>query len=114
MQFSFAPIIGGLSDHYGRRPVLLITLAALGVDYALMAWAPTLFWLFVGRIISGVMGATWPAANSCIADAVTPDERGRAFGLLGGAGASGSGPQLAVSSASLATVCRSFSPSGCA
>ena len=89
MQFSFAPIIGGLSDHYGRRPVLLITLAALGVDYALMAWAPTLFWLFVGRIISGVMGATWPAANSCIADAVTPEERGRAFGLLGGAGASG-------------------------
>jgi MFS transporter, DHA1 family, tetracycline resistance protein len=89
MQFSFAPIIGGLSDQYGRRPVLLFTLAALGVDYALMAWAPTLIWLFVGRIISGVMGATWPAANSCIADTATPEERGRAFGLLGGAGASG-------------------------
>ncbi|MFM2099956.1 MAG: hypothetical protein RLZZ366_1495 [Pseudomonadota bacterium] len=89
MQFSFAPIIGGLSDHFGRRPILLFTLAALGVDYALMAWAPTLTWLFVGRIISGVMGATWPAANSCIADTATPEERGRAFGLLGGAGASG-------------------------
>jgi MFS transporter, DHA1 family, tetracycline resistance protein len=89
MQFLFAPVIGGLSDRYGRRPVLLITLAALGLDYALMAWAPTLFWLFVGRMISGVMGATWAAANSCIADTVEPDKRGAAFGLLGGAGASG-------------------------
>lgn len=89
MQFSFAPIIGGLSDRYGRRPVLLTTLALLSVDYALMAWAPTLAWLFVGRLISGVMGATWPAANSCVADTCNPDQRGRAFGMLGGAGAAG-------------------------
>jgi MFS transporter, DHA1 family, tetracycline resistance protein len=89
MQFLFAPVIGGLSDRFGRRPVLLITLASLGIDYALMAWAPTLFWLFVGRIISGIMGATWAAANSTVADRVPPDQRGAAFGLLGGAGAAG-------------------------
>ncbi len=89
MQFLFAPLIGGLSDRYGRKPVLLYTLAALGVDYALMAWAPTLTWLFVGRAISGVMGATWAAANSCIADVVEPEDRGRVFGMMGGAGAAG-------------------------
>lgn len=89
MQFLFAPVIGGLSDRFGRRPVLLGTLVALGVDYAMMAWAPTLAWLFAGRLISGVMGATWAAANSCIADIYPPEQRGRLFGLLGGAGASG-------------------------
>ncbi len=89
MQFLFAPIMGGLSDRYGRRPILLVTLALLGVDYALMAWAPTLIWLFVGRLISGMMGATWPAANSCVADTCDPDQRGRAFGLLGACGAAG-------------------------
>jgi MFS transporter, DHA1 family, tetracycline resistance protein len=89
MQFLFAPIIGGLSDRFGRRPVLLITLAVLGIDYLVMAWAPNLSWLFIGRIISGVMGATWAAANSCIADSVKPEDRGKAFGLMGGAGASG-------------------------
>jgi MFS transporter, DHA1 family, tetracycline resistance protein len=89
MQFLFAPVIGGLSDRFGRRPVLLITLAMLGIDYALMAWAPTLGWLFLGRIISGVMGATWAAANSCVADIVPSEKRGAVFGLLGGAGASG-------------------------
>ncbi|WCM25287.1 TCR/Tet family MFS transporter [Sphingomonas sp. QA11] len=89
MQFLFAPVIGGLSDRFGRRPVLLGTLLVLAVDYAMMAWAPTLGWLFAGRIISGVMGATWAAANSCIADLYPPEQRGRLFGLLGGAGASG-------------------------
>ncbi len=89
MQFVFSPIIGGLSDRFGRRPILLFTLAALGVDYLLMAWAPTLVWLFVGRMISGVMGATWAAANSCVADTVEPDQRGAVYGMLGGAGASG-------------------------
>lgn len=89
MQFVFSPIIGGLSDRFGRRPILLFTLAALGVDYLLMAWAPTLAWLFAGRMISGVMGATWAAANSCVADTVEPDKRGAVYGLLGGAGASG-------------------------
>jgi MFS transporter, DHA1 family, tetracycline resistance protein len=89
MQFIFSPIIGGLSDRFGRRPILLVTLAALGVDYAVMAWAPTLAWLFIGRMISGIMGATWAAANSCVADTVEPDKRGAVYGLLGGAGAAG-------------------------
>lgn len=89
MQFLFAPIIGGLSDRFGRRPVLLSTLFLLGLDYAIMAWAPTLAWLFIGRVISGIMGASWAAANSCVADVAKPAERGKFFGILGGAGASG-------------------------
>ncbi len=89
MQFLFAPVIGGLSDRFGRRPVLLTTLTVLGVDYCVMAVAPSLTWLFVGRMISGIMGATWAASNSCIADCVPVERRGAAFGLLGGAGAAG-------------------------
>lgn len=89
MQFLFSPIIGGLSDRFGRRPVLLATLALLGVDYALMAAAPTITWLFVGRLVSGIMGASFAAANSCIADSIAPERRGAAFGMLGGAGAAG-------------------------
>jgi MFS transporter, DHA1 family, tetracycline resistance protein len=89
MQFLFAPVIGGLSDRFGRRPILLGTLAALGFDYLLMAFSPTLAWLFVGRAVSGVMGATWSAANSCVADTATPETRGKAFGLLGAGGAAG-------------------------
>nr|WP_281501188.1 TCR/Tet family MFS transporter [Erythrobacter sp. F6033] len=89
MQFLFAPIMGGLSDRYGRRPILLVTLFLLGIDYIIMALAPDLWWLFVGRILSGVMGASWAAANSCVADLATPEERGKYFGILGGAGASG-------------------------
>lgn len=89
MQFVFSPIIGGLSDRFGRKPVLISTLAALGLDYALMAMAPTLAWLFVGRVISGVMGATWAAANSCVADVIEPEKRGAVYGLMGGAGAAG-------------------------
>ena len=89
MQFLFAPIMGGLSDRYGRRPILLCTLFLLGIDYIIMAFAPDLWWLFVGRILSGVMGASWAAANSCVADVAKPEERGKYFGILGGAGASG-------------------------
>jgi MFS transporter, DHA1 family, tetracycline resistance protein len=89
MLFICAPIIGGLSDRFGRRPVLLATLAAMGIDYLLMAWAPTLGWLFLGRAISGITGATWAASNSCIADLFPPEERGARFGMLGGAGAAG-------------------------
>ncbi len=89
MQFIFAPIIGGLSDRFGRRPVLLVTLFMLGVDYIIMAVAPTLFWLFVGRILSGIMGASWAAANSCIADVADKEGRGKFFGIMGAAGAGG-------------------------
>lgn len=89
MQFLFAPIIGGLSDRFGRRPVLLGTLALLGVDYALMAAAPDMTWLFIGRLVSGIMGASFAAANSAIADSIPAERRGAAFGMLGGAGAAG-------------------------
>ncbi len=89
MQFLWAPVIGGLSDQIGRRPVLLVTLAVLGFDYILMAIAPTIAWLFVGRAVSGVMGATWSSANACVADVTTPKTRGRAFGILGAGGAAG-------------------------
>ena len=89
MQFLFAPIIGGMSDRFGRRPVLLVTLFILGIDYAIMALAPTLAWLFAGRIMAGVMGASWAAANSCIADVASQEERGKYFGILGAAGAGG-------------------------
>ena len=89
MQFVFSPIIGGLSDCLGRRPVLLVALFLLGFDYAVMAVAQTVEWLFVGRVLSGVMGATWAAANSCVADTVDSENRGAAFGLLGGASAAG-------------------------
>ncbi|MEM7690669.1 MAG: TCR/Tet family MFS transporter [Pseudomonadota bacterium] len=89
MQFLFAPIIGGLSDRYGRRPVLLVTLFALGVDYLIMALAPDLLWLFIGRVLSGIMGASWAAANSCIADVASKEERGKLFGIMGAAGGSG-------------------------
>ncbi len=89
MQFLCAPFIGGLSDRFGRRPVLLITLFLLTVDYAVMAWAPTLVWLVAGRMMSGIMGASWAAANSCIADCIPAEKRGAAFGMLGGAGAAG-------------------------
>lgn len=89
MQFLCAPFIGGLSDRFGRRPVLLTTLLLLALDYAVMAWAPTLAWLVAGRMMSGVMGASWAAANSCIADCIPAEKRGAAFGMLGGAGAAG-------------------------
>ena len=89
MQFLFAPTIGGLSDRYGRRPVLLTTLFLLAIDYAIMALAPTMIWLVMGRMMSGIMGASWAAANSCVADCISAEKRGRAFGMLAGAGAAG-------------------------
>jgi len=89
MQFLFAPIIGGLSDRFGRRPILLSTLFLLRIDYAIMAIAPSLGWLVAGRLISGVVGATWAASSSCIADSFPDEQRGGAFGILGGAGAAG-------------------------
>ncbi len=76
MQFLCAPFIGGLSDRFGRRPVLLTTLFLLSVDYAVMARAPTLAWLVAGRMISGIMGAIWAAANSSIADCIPAEKRG--------------------------------------
>jgi DHA1 family tetracycline resistance protein-like MFS transporter len=85
MQFLFSPIIGGLSDRYGRRPVLLASLIGFGLDYLLMGFAPTISWLFVGRLIAGVTGASFTTAGAYIADISTPEKRAQNFGLLGAA-----------------------------
>ncbi len=85
MQFLFGPVIGNLSDAYGRRPVLLLSVAGLAVDYLFTAFAPTMIWLFVGRIIAGLCGASYTTANAYLADITTPENRAKAFGLMGAA-----------------------------
>ena len=85
MQFFFSPIIGVLSDRFGRRPVLLLSTLGLGLDYVVMALAPTLGWLFVGRLISGVTSSTVPTAFAYIADVTRKEKRAGAFGLIGAA-----------------------------
>ncbi len=84
-QFLSGPFLGNLSDRYGRRPLLLLAIAGLGIDFLLHALAPTLGWLFVGRILAGFCGASWVIANALIADITAPEDRGRAFGLMGAA-----------------------------
>jgi MFS transporter, DHA1 family, tetracycline resistance protein len=85
MQFVFAPVMGALSDRFGRRPVVLLSNFGLGCDYVLMALAPTLSWLFVGRVISGITAASIPTANAYIADVTPEDKRAAKFGMLGAA-----------------------------
>lgn len=85
MQFFFSPIMGGLSDRFGRRPILLFSLLGLGVDYVFHAFAPTLFWLFVGRLIAGIFGASFTTATAYIADISSPEKRAQNFGLIGAA-----------------------------
>ncbi|MBC8038362.1 MAG: TCR/Tet family MFS transporter [Rhizobiales bacterium] len=85
MQFLFGPVIGNLSDAFGRRPVLLLSVAGLAVDYLLTAFAPTMIWLFVGRIVTGLCGASYTTANAYLADITTPENRAKAFGLMGAA-----------------------------
>ena len=84
-QFVFGPLLGNLSDRFGRRPLLLLAIGGLGVDYILQAFAPNLGWLFIGRAISGVCGASWVIANAYIADVTAPEDRARYFGLMGAA-----------------------------
>ncbi|MGI9242969.1 MAG: TCR/Tet family MFS transporter, partial [Verrucomicrobiales bacterium] len=85
MQFIFAPLLGSLSDRYGRRPIILISLLGAGLDYFLLAWAPTLTWFFIGRIISGITGANFSAASAYIADVSPPEKRAANFGMIGAA-----------------------------
>lgn len=85
MQFFLAPVVGGLSDRYGRRPVLLISLAILGIDYLIMYWAPTFAWLLLGRLIAGAAASTFSICNAYIADISEPDKRAQNFGLIGAA-----------------------------
>jgi MFS transporter, DHA1 family, tetracycline resistance protein len=84
-QFLFAPIIGNLSDKYGRRPVLLASLLGFGIDYIVLALAPTYSWLFIGRVIAGITGASFTTASAYIADISTPDTRAKNFGMIGAA-----------------------------
>jgi DHA1 family tetracycline resistance protein-like MFS transporter len=85
MQFVFSPVLGALSDRFGRRPVILLSNLGLGLDYVLMAVAPTLGWLFVGRVVSGITAASIPTAGAYIADVTPPEKRAGGFGLLGAA-----------------------------
>jgi len=85
MQFFFSPVLGALSDQYGRRRVILISCFGLGVDYIFMALAPTLWLLFIGRIISGITGASFTAAGAYIADVTPPEKRAAGFGMIGAA-----------------------------
>jgi DHA1 family tetracycline resistance protein-like MFS transporter len=85
MQFLCGPLMGNLSDRFGRRPVLLLSLGAFAIDYALMGFAPTLTWLFVGRAVAGIAGAVYAPAMAYIADVSTPEKRAQSFGLVGAA-----------------------------
>jgi MFS transporter, DHA1 family, tetracycline resistance protein len=84
-QFVAGPILGSLGDRFGRRPVLLASMLAFAADYALMAFAPSVAWLFAGRVIAGITGATYGPANAVIADVTPADRRGASFGLIGAA-----------------------------
>ncbi len=84
-QFIFAPIIGNLSDQYGRRPVLLLSLLGFGIDYIFLSLAPTIWWLFLGRVIAGMFGASFTTATAYIADISTPENRSKNFGMIGAA-----------------------------
>lgn len=84
-QFFAGPILGNLGDRFGRRPVLILAMIAYAIDYALMSWAPTLAWLFLGRIIAGIAGASFGPAGAVIADVSPPEQRAAQFGLLGAA-----------------------------
>jgi DHA1 family tetracycline resistance protein-like MFS transporter len=85
MLFLFSPLIGNLSDRFGRKPVLILSLLMLGVDYVITGVAPTIGWLFVGRILSGIAGAAYTTANAYIADVSPPEKRAANFGLTGAA-----------------------------
>ena len=84
-QFIFAPLIGNLSDKFGRRPIILISLFAFSMDYLLLAFAPTITWIFIGRIIAGLTGASITTASAYIADVSTPENRAKNFGMIGAA-----------------------------
>jgi DHA1 family tetracycline resistance protein-like MFS transporter len=85
MQFFFAPVLGAMSDRYGRRPIILIALLGLGIDYIFHAWAPTIAFLFVGRLLAGITGASFTVATAYIADISTPEKKAQNFGLVGAA-----------------------------
>lgn len=85
MQFIFSPIIGSISDRFGRRPIILLSLFGLGLDYVFMYFAPSLTWLVIGRCLSGMFGASFTSASAYIADISSPENKTKNFGLVGAA-----------------------------
>ncbi|APA64362.1 TCR/Tet family MFS transporter [Maribacter sp. 1_2014MBL_MicDiv] len=85
MQFLFSPVLGEISDKYGRRPILLIALLGLSIDYLIHAWAPSIVWLFLGRFLAGITGASFTVASAYIADVSTRENKAKNFGLIGAA-----------------------------
>jgi DHA1 family tetracycline resistance protein-like MFS transporter len=85
MQFVFSPVHGALADRFGRRPLILLSNFGLGLDYILMALAPNLWWLFVGRVISGITAASIATAYAYVTDVTPPEQRAARFGMLGAA-----------------------------
>ncbi|MBQ4913456.1 TCR/Tet family MFS transporter [Maribacter sp. MMG018] len=85
MQFLFSPILGEVSDRFGRRPILLLALLGLSIDYLIHAWAPTITWLFLGRFLAGITGASFTVASAYIADVSTKENKAKNFGLIGAA-----------------------------
>src|SRR5213595_2991995 len=85
MQFFFSPVLGVLSDRFGRRPVILLSNLGLGLDYIVMALSPTIGWLFLGRVISGITAASISTSTAYVSDVVPPEKRAGAFGLIGAA-----------------------------
>src|SRR5919199_3086304 len=83
VQFFCAPVLGALSDRFGRRPIILLALAGLGFDYVLLSLAPSIWWLVLGRVVAGIFGATYTPAGAYIADVSPPDKRAANFGLIG-------------------------------
>ncbi|MBV9407658.1 MAG: MFS transporter, partial [Candidatus Eremiobacteraeota bacterium] len=83
MQFVWAPFLGVLSDRFGRKPVVVLANVGMGIDYAVMALAPSLFWLLAGRIVSGITAANATTASAYIADVTPPEKRASAFGMIG-------------------------------
>lgn len=83
MQFAFSPVMGNLSDRFGRRPILLGAVFGLGIDYLVLAFAPTIGWLFFGRMFAGIFGASFTTGGAYIADISTPEKRGQNFGIIG-------------------------------
>ncbi|MEH6512728.1 MAG: MFS transporter, partial [Maribacter arcticus] len=85
MQFLFSPVLGEISDKFGRRPILLLALFGLSIDYMIHAWAPTIAWLFLGRFLAGITGASFTVASAYIADVSTKENKAKNFGLIGAA-----------------------------
>lgn len=83
MQFIFAPLLGALSDRFGRRPVLILSAFGLGIDYIIMALAPNLTWLFIGRVVSGITSASFTVSFAYVADTTPGEKRAGAYGMIG-------------------------------